>query len=466
MAFLVSYKQQQGFTLVEMAIVLVIIGVLSTGAILGLGEFRAVQSVKEGEQKVANIKKQLLLFGQVNKFLPCPDTDFDGFENRSGSACLSVIGTAPYVNLGLQREDVQDAWGNFIRYAVNQEADTAGSVCDKRSSASYFCNSGFGVNWFTFTDTPPLITDRGNGNYFICNESTVTCNATSVASPVNLSSESASVVLVAYNQDGHQALSDCVSMSGASLENCDLDEYYHQGIRTSDEALFYDDVVVGISGIEIKRAMLGKTIVWDEFPAISGQGLLEPTYEDFDITSADNIADIATSGEDVVVVRRDVDTALNLGDGDDYIAIGNNLNSGATLNTEAGNDTVYIVGLANADVSLGDGDDTFVLETNLTQTLDAGTGNDKIWIQGDIESTATFTLGSGDDVVWLGKSDDVTPSDLLSTIDGGTDYDILVLESMTQSDWNAANGLSYITGFELVIFKDDGTGTREYITLP
>ena len=464
MCSLISRKQQ-GFTLVEIAIVLVIIGVLSTGALLGLGEFRSVQSVKEGGQKIDNIKKQLLIFGQVNKFLPCPDTDFDGFENRSGSACLNDVGTAPYVDLGLQREDVEDAWGNFIRYAVNRGADT-GFVCDKRHSASYFCNSGFGVNWFTFTETPPLSTDRGDGNYFVCNESAASCNALSVTNRANLSYESASVVLVAYNQDGHQALTNCASMSGASRVNCESDEYYHQGVRTSDEANFYDDIVVGISGIEIKQAMLGKTVTWNEYPAIVGQGQLEPTYEDFDITVADNQAEIETAGDDVVLVKRNVDTALDLGSGDDYIAIGNDLDYGANLITGTGNDSVYIVGLANSGVSLGSGDDAFVLGTNLTQVLDAGTGNDKIWIQGDIESTATFTLGAGDDVVWLGESTDITSSNLLSTIDGGTDYDILVLENMTQSDWNTANGLSYITGFELVIFKDDGTGTREYITLP
>ncbi len=461
-----AFIQQRGFTLVEIAIVLVIVGVLAAGALLGLGEFKSVQSVKESEQKIENIKKQLLIFGQVNKFLPCPDTDFDGFENRSGSACLSDVGTAPYVDLGLQREDVEDAWGNFIRYAVNREADNAALVCDKRESASYFCNSGFGVNWFTFTETPPLSIDRGRGNYYICNESSASCDAVSVTNLANLSSESASAVLVAYNQDGSQALTNCDSMSGASWVNCMADEYYHQGVRTSDDADFYDDVVVGISGIEIKRAMLGKTVVWNEYPAIAGQGQLEPTYEDFDITSGDDQALIATAGDDVVLVKRNVDTALDLSSGDDYIAIGNDLGTASNLITGTGNDTVYIVGLANSDVLLGDGDDAFVLGTSLTQALDAGTGNDKVWIQEGIESTAILTLGAGDDVIWLGESADSVPSSVLSVIDGGADYDILVLENMTQSDWDTANGVSYVTGVELVVFKDDGTGTREYITLP
>ncbi len=457
---------QHGFSLIEVMIVLVIVGVLAAGVIVGLGEFRSVQSVKAGTEKIETLKTQLLTFGQVNRFLPCPDINFDGFEDRTGEACSSVVGTAPYVDLGLQREEVMDDWNRFIRYAVNRDAGNPTLVCDKRSSASYFCNSGFGVNWFTFTDTPPLSADRGAGNYFVCNEQASECNAVSVTDPVNLSAESASVVLVAFNQDGDQALNACASLQGANLENCDVDEFYHQARHTSVDGVFFDDIVDYISGYDIKRSMLGQTVVWNEFPAIAGQGQLEPTYEDFDITATDDKTQIETAGDDVVTVRRNVDEALNLGLGDDYIAIGNDLNSGANLTTGDGNDTVYIVGTAQSNVGLGDGDDVFVLGTNLTQLLDAGTGNDKVWIQGGIESGATLDLGSGEDVIWLGREADASPSVLSSTINGGGDYDILVLENMTQSDWNAANGLSYISGIELVLFKQDTTGAREYIVVP
>ncbi|MCF6254277.1 MAG: type II secretion system GspH family protein, partial [Thiomicrorhabdus sp.] len=149
----VNKPDQQGFSLIEIAIVLTIIGVLSTGFLFGVSEFSSVQNMKEAQQKTKHLKEQILMFGKVNKFLPCPDSDFDGFENRNGSICLTAVGTAPYVDLGLKREEVQDAWGNFIRYAVNQNTSDSAFICDKRTSASFFCNSGFGVNWFTFTET-------------------------------------------------------------------------------------------------------------------------------------------------------------------------------------------------------------------------------------------------------------------------------------------------------------------------
>lgn len=460
-----SFKSQSGFSLIEMLIVLLIIGVLATGAMFGVAEFRSVKNINEGEGKIYNLKAQVLSFGQVNKFLPCPDTDYDGYENRissnSDSACSSEVGTAPYVDLGLPREGAQDAWGNFIRYAINSDADDPDLICVEASSASYFCRSGFNVNWFSFNVTPPLSSDRGVGNYYVCNNTASGCNVSSVTTPSNLEVESASIVLVAYNEDGSRTLGNCSAAQGASKENCDVDEFYQNGVRSTEDGAFYDDVVLSISGYEIKKALLGETIVWDSFQ--SSTSGLTPTYEDFDITNADNQSEIETLGDDVIAVRRNVDTALNLGAGDDYIAIGNDLNAGATLRTGTGNDTVYIVGQANSAVLLGSGDDTFVLATNLTNYLNTESGNDKVWIQGSVESSATFRLDTGDDVVWLGDATNPSSGNLATSINGGSGYDILVLENMTKAEWDA-DGIfqSYVDYFELVIFKDDGSGTREY----
>ncbi|MCF6346538.1 MAG: prepilin-type N-terminal cleavage/methylation domain-containing protein [Thiomicrorhabdus sp.] len=478
-----SFKFQQGFSLVEMLIVLLIVGVLAIGSIFGVAEFRSVEHVKEGEKKIYNLKAQLLSFAQVNKFLPCPDTDYDGYENRIGSVvCKSSVGTAPYIDLGLPRDGVQDAWSNFIRYAVNRQVNDPNFICDQAASASYFCRSGFNVNWFSVNLTPPLSGVGGVGNYYVCNRNPSYCNASSVATASNLEVESASVVLVAYNEDGQRTLDNCSASQGVSRENCDKNEFYHNGIKSLEGANFYDDVVLSISGYEIKKALLGEVIVWDSYP--KGRGELVPTYEDYDITSGavdggggggvgDDLTEIETSGDDVILVRRNVDTALSLGAGNDHIVIGNDLNANATLTTGKGSDTVYIVGVAYSDVLLGDGNDTFVLSTNLTETLDAGLGNDKAWIQGDVELGAIFLLGDGDDVVWLGKNEKqengtfiASGGGLGANVNGGDGYDILVLESMTQADWNAANGLSYITDFELIFFKqDEYTGAREHIVL-
>ncbi len=48
-------------------------------------------------------------------YLPCPDTNNDGKEDRTGAACNSQIGLFPWVELATA---AQDAWGNRLRYAV------------------------------------------------------------------------------------------------------------------------------------------------------------------------------------------------------------------------------------------------------------------------------------------------------------------------------------------------------------
>ena len=171
--------KQTGFSLVEMAIVMAILGLVFAGYMVGFGSFHHSAKLKESQSHEANIKKQVLTFGTVNSFLPCPDTDGDGAENRiakTGSlgtfdACVATVGTVPYLDVGLKAADVEDGWGNPIRYAVNRQTTDAEFICNKASSASMFCNAGASTNtyWFDLTTTPPTAADPGTGNYYVCN---------------------------------------------------------------------------------------------------------------------------------------------------------------------------------------------------------------------------------------------------------------------------------------------------------
>jgi len=55
-------------------------------------------------------------------FLPCPDTDGDGIENRDAGICALDAGWFPWVTLGTA---AQDAWGNRLRYASQPELTNA-----------------------------------------------------------------------------------------------------------------------------------------------------------------------------------------------------------------------------------------------------------------------------------------------------------------------------------------------------
>lgn len=503
----------KGFSLVELAIVLAVLGVVFFGVTSNYGEFFATNKQVESEQKVEKIKQYLMKYAIANKYLPCPDTDATptGTENRQNvtvgtdvfERCDSDIGTVPYADIGLELEDVQDGWGNMIRYAVNQRADNDGSsasvpavICDKREAASYFCREGLGrFAWFTLADTPPTATNAGLGNYFICNENASASDCSGTPSANNLVMGDAIAVLVAFNEDAGTTLANsCAGATSINIENCDVDAYYHQRIKSSVEGSFFDDVVVGINGYDLKRDILSNLTFSSVIP---GQVQLPSTFEGYNLTEDDNYTPLTSpSAPDVIRVNKDVKTDLDLDAGDDVVLIGNNLQSEivydnsdqnsiatvdgvlqdgslADLRTGDGDDDVYIVGDAFSSVSLGDGDDQLVVGGNIKDGLRAGDGNDEVWVKGTVEqkiNAATslgFNLDAGDDVLWIGDSS-VSPPETDFTemiqrqVNGGADYDVLIFETIQNlSDLTNANRRK-IKNFELLIFADDGNGNRNY----
>jgi prepilin-type N-terminal cleavage/methylation domain-containing protein len=123
-------NNQLGFTLVEMAMVLIILGFLLTAFLMPLKAQRDVAFQLETQTTLENAKKALIGFAQANGRLPCPATnnggafpDGTGTANPNGSGvCNVLVGFLPAVTLGLQPTDNQgyalDAWNNRIRYAI------------------------------------------------------------------------------------------------------------------------------------------------------------------------------------------------------------------------------------------------------------------------------------------------------------------------------------------------------------
>ena len=112
-----------GFTLVEMAIVLVIFGLVLSALLLPLSAQRSQAAQAQTVNTLDNAKQALLGFAQANGRLPCPATGATGVESPPvGGVCNPQVGFFPAFTLGLQPTDpdgfVVDAWNNRIGYAI------------------------------------------------------------------------------------------------------------------------------------------------------------------------------------------------------------------------------------------------------------------------------------------------------------------------------------------------------------
>jgi len=159
-------KQARGFSLIELAIVLVLITILVGGLAVPLTAQIQARRIAETKKTLDETREAILGYAMTHScscvydtvgptgvlqpappstctatcpatnpssttvtlqhaYLPCPDTDGDGRENRNLAtrACIEQVvgsnlshGWLPWVDLGVAQ---QDAWGNRLLYAVS-----------------------------------------------------------------------------------------------------------------------------------------------------------------------------------------------------------------------------------------------------------------------------------------------------------------------------------------------------------
>lgn len=105
---------QRGFTLVELAVVLLIIGLMTGGAMFGLTAMRENARLKETNTSLREIENALTLHVIRHGRLPWADTNHNGAEDATAAE-----GVVPWNDLGLRQADVIDGWGNYLRYRVD-----------------------------------------------------------------------------------------------------------------------------------------------------------------------------------------------------------------------------------------------------------------------------------------------------------------------------------------------------------
>ena len=135
-SFKTASRGEQGFTLLEMAIVLVVVGLLLGGMLIPLSTQLEKMDRDETKKILDEIHDALIGYAMANGRLPCPDTNDDGTIDM-GASCSNVQGSIPWVDLGVGKED---AWGQPFTYRVTGDfADnTDGTGCGTATTGISF----------------------------------------------------------------------------------------------------------------------------------------------------------------------------------------------------------------------------------------------------------------------------------------------------------------------------------------
>ena len=139
-----------GFSLIEVALSLVILGMILLNFQGIAKQLFEVDHQQTQQNDMLRINDAMNTFLSVNAFLPCPDTDSppDGLENREDGTVDSTIkvctdreGYLPYADLGVKSKD---AWGNDYYYRVHQRAESEAYITQACRPASVLGREGTG----------------------------------------------------------------------------------------------------------------------------------------------------------------------------------------------------------------------------------------------------------------------------------------------------------------------------------
>ena len=133
-------QKQTGFTLIELAVVLVIIGIIISIMASVLPSLIQSGKIKKAQALLEKSDYALQGYTLANHRLPFADSDGDGREDTN-----TYLGYLPYLTLGLASGD--DVWGNKLQYGAYS------TLTATFANASAFCTAISSASAAAFTTT-------------------------------------------------------------------------------------------------------------------------------------------------------------------------------------------------------------------------------------------------------------------------------------------------------------------------
>jgi prepilin-type N-terminal cleavage/methylation domain-containing protein len=159
-------RHKTGFTLIELAIVLVIVALLASGLMVGIAAQRNAAENVDAQRQLEIIRETLTGFALTHGRLPCPALPnlASSDANAGVENCAQPHGVLPWVTLGLPEVD---PWGRRFTYYAHASFTAAvpgGALAsftlDTLGNANVKASSGSSGN--VASDLPAIVVSHGS----------------------------------------------------------------------------------------------------------------------------------------------------------------------------------------------------------------------------------------------------------------------------------------------------------------
>jgi prepilin-type N-terminal cleavage/methylation domain-containing protein len=134
----------RGFSLLEVAVALVVIGLMASASSTYFGLFRSSNQLAM-DANLVSLSGSVITFAVTRNRLPCPDTAGTGYESLVGGVCplATAVGWLPYQSLGLSQPAplARAIYGVYRNPAANADLAATASLATLSAAASQLPNT-------------------------------------------------------------------------------------------------------------------------------------------------------------------------------------------------------------------------------------------------------------------------------------------------------------------------------------